>query len=210
MITTVQALEEYGRTRLSPNFFMREFLHSEIAEIEGIANVPVDPDLAILAGQGLCHNVLEPIETALGRISVRSAYRSPDINRCGYEKGYACALNEKNYTRHIWDIKDEDGHYGATACILVNSFVDYYEKTGDWTALAWWIHDHVPGYREMVFYPRLAAFNINWYSGPPKERSITAWFDSPHTGKDRILTRTGMDNFAGDHSASYEPWLSTP
>ena len=31
----------------------------------------------------------------------------------------------------------------------------------DW-ALAWYIHDHVPGYTEMVFFPKLAAFNIRW------------------------------------------------
>ena len=206
---SLKSLEELGRTRLSPNFFMRDFLYSEISQIEQIANIPVDPELAVLAGKQLCANILEPIRSQLGTVSVRSAYRSPEINRIGNEKKYNCASNEKNYTRHIWDIQDSQGHYGATACIVVNSFVDYYEKTGDWTVLAWWIHDHVPSYREMTFYPKLAAFNINWYSGPADEKTIQGQVENPHTGKKGILTRTGWDNFGGDHSERYAGWLDS-
>ena len=44
---SVQSLEDLGRTRLSPNFFMRDFLHSEISQIEGVPNIPVDGALAI-------------------------------------------------------------------------------------------------------------------------------------------------------------------
>lgn len=203
----VSTLEDLTRTRLSPNFFLRDFLYSEISQIEGIPNIPVDPDLAIRAGRGLCEQVLEPIQEALGKVSIRSAYRSPDVNQCGNEKGYNCAQNETNYARHIWDVRDSDGHYGATACIVVNAFVDYHEQTGDWTALAWWIHDHIPAYRDMVFYPRLAAFNINWYAGPVAQQTIMGQVPNPHTGKKGILTRTGMDNFDGDHSVHYEEWL---
>jgi hypothetical protein len=29
---------------------MRDFLYSEVAQIEGIANIPIDPDLAVEAG----------------------------------------------------------------------------------------------------------------------------------------------------------------
>ncbi len=124
-MTSLQTLEDLGRVRLSPSFFMRDFLHSEISQIEGIANVPVDAELAVQAGEQLCQNILELIQAQLGKVSVRSAYRSPDINRIGNEKGYNCASNEKNYTRHIWDVRDKQNNYGATACIVVNSFVDY-------------------------------------------------------------------------------------
>jgi hypothetical protein len=72
---SVKALEEFGRIRLSKLFFMRDFLYSEISQIEGIPNIPDDPELAILAGKSLCENVLEPIQEKLGRISIRSAYR---------------------------------------------------------------------------------------------------------------------------------------
>jgi len=40
---TVRALEELGRVRLSPSFFMRDFLHSEIANFYGMPNMPDDP-----------------------------------------------------------------------------------------------------------------------------------------------------------------------
>ena len=208
-MASLQTLEDLGRVRLSPNFFMRDFLHSEISQVEGIANIPVDADLAVQAGGQLCENVLEPIQAQLGKVSIRSAYRSPDINQIGNEKGYNCASNEKNYTRHIWDVKDDRGNYGATACIVVNSFVDYYQQTSDWTALAWWIHDHVPAYRDVVFYPKLAAFNINWYSDSAAEKTIQSQVPNPHTGKKGILTRTGHDNFEGDHAQYYNEWLRT-
>ena len=208
-MATLKSLERLGRVRLSPSFFMRDFLHSEIAQIEGLLNVPIDPDLAVEAGRNLCENVLEPIQAGLGKVSIRSAYRSPEVNRIGNEKGFNCASNEYNRGRHIWDIRDEAGNFGATACVVVNAFVDYYERTGDWPALAWWIHDHVPAYREMTFYPNLAAFNINWYSGEVTEQTISAQMPIPETGRKGILTRTGRANFAGSHQDLYSRWLET-
>ncbi|HHJ4203574.1 TPA: hypothetical protein ACQJJO_004590, partial [Aeromonas veronii] len=101
---TVKSLEELGRVQLSPSFFMRDFLYSEIAQIEGIPNIPDYPDLAIEAGHQLCTKVLEPIQQRLGRIAIRSAYRSPLVNAKGAENGnqYNCAKNEANYAQHIW------------------------------------------------------------------------------------------------------------
>jgi len=39
---TVRGAEAFGRIRLSRSFFMRDFLHSEIASIHGFANLPDD------------------------------------------------------------------------------------------------------------------------------------------------------------------------
>ncbi len=199
----LKQLEEIGRIRLSKNFFMRDFLYSEISQVEQIPNVPEDVDLAVQAGRGLCENILEPIQEALGRVSIRSGYRSPTVNDIGNKKKYNCASNENNRAHHIWDWPDASGHIGATACIVVNSFVDYYERTGDWPALAWWVHDHVPAYREMMFFSNLAAFNINWYSGAAAEQKIASQVPNPQTGRKGILTRTGMPNFSCNHSAYY-------
>ena len=118
-ITTVKALEEFGRVQLSKSFFMREFLYSEISQIEGIRNIPNDPELAILAGKKLCENVLEPIQDVLGRISVRSAFRSVEVNDKGSEEGDNCSTSDKNFAEHIWDKKDKNGFMGATACVIV-------------------------------------------------------------------------------------------
>ena len=122
---SVKTLEDFGRIRLSKSFFMRDFLYSEISQIEGIPNIPDDPDLAILAGAALCENVLEPIQAQLGRISIRSAYRSCAVNAKGAENKnqYNCSRNEANYAGHIWDKRDHNGQMGATACIIVNSLV---------------------------------------------------------------------------------------
>ena len=98
---TLKALEELGRVRLSASFFMREFLYSEIANFHGMPNIPDDPDLAIKAGTRLCQDLLEPIQETFGRIAVRSAYRSPTVNKFGNDNKLNCASNEKNYAGHL-------------------------------------------------------------------------------------------------------------
>ena len=198
---SVKALENLGRVRLSRSFFMRDFLHSEIASFYGIPNIPDDPDLAIAAGTRLCEELLEPLTARFGRISIRSAYRSVDVNRIGNENGHNCASNEANFAGHIWDRRDADGRLGATACIVVHAFIDYYERTGDWEALAWWVHDHLQ-YSQMQFFPHFAAFNLGWQEVPT--RSIYSYIP-PRRG---WLTKPGSV-VDGGHAGAYADWLAT-
>lgn len=201
---SVKTLEEFGRIQLSQSFFMRDFLYSEISQIEKIPNIPDDPDLAIAAGRALCENVLEPIQDALGRIAIRSAFRSCAVNAKGAENKnqYNCSRNEANYAGHIWDMRDADGCMGATACIVVTRFLPYYEATKDWQALAWWIHDNIPGYSHMYFFPKLAAFNISWHERP--EKRIDSYIEPKG-----CLTKPGMENHSGDHSAAYQGFIGS-
>jgi hypothetical protein len=197
---SVKALEELGRVRLSPSFFMRDFLHSEIASFYGIPNIPDDPDLAIAAGRQLCEQLLEPLRSRFGRISIRSAFRSKAVNQYGNEHGLNCGSNASNYAGHIWDERDADGHMGATACVVVHSLLPYYERTGDWEAMAWWVHDHLP-YSSMQFFPKLAAFNLSWHE---RHRRQIYSYVPPRAG---WLTKPGMENWPGDHSTHYAEWL---
>lgn len=198
---SVRALEDFGRIRLSENFFMRDFLYSEIAAINGFPNLPEDPDLAIAAGRQLCENLLEPLQARFGRISVRSAYRSQEVNGFGNANKLNCSTNEKNFAGHIWDRRDAKGRMGATACVIVNRFIPYYERTGDWEAIAWWVHDHLP-YSDMEFFPKFAAFNLQWREEP--ERSIYS-FVPPRRGR---LTDSGRPNWAGRHEGAYAAMLA--
>lgn len=208
-IKTIGALEELGRVRLSKSFFMRDFLYSEIANFHGIPNIPEDPDLAIAAGTRLCADLLEPLNDAFGGITIRSAYRSSDVNGFGNaqqkdgKKGYNCGSNEKNHAKHIWDRKDKDGAMGATACIQIPWFADRYDAGADWRALAWWIHDHLP-YSEQFFFPKRAALNLTWSEKPKKV--INSYIAPKGT-----LTKPGMPNNEGTHSACYPgfPGLQT-
>lgn len=193
---SVKSLEDLGRVRLSENFFLRDFLYSEIAVVHGFQNIPDDPDLAIAAGTALCENLLEPLLARFGKISIRSAYRSAEVNHFGNINKLNCGRNETNHAGHIWDRRDAAGRMGATACVVVNRFVPYYERSGDWEAMAWWVHDHLP-YSDMEFFPRLCAFNLQWREDPV--RRIYS-FIPPRRG---ILTRPGMDNWAGRHDAAY-------
>lgn len=175
---SVATLTELGRVRLSKSFFMRDMLYSEVAALHGLANIPDDPDLAIAAGTRLCEDLLEPLQDRWGRLAIRSAYRSCEVNgfcnqmqRDG-KAGYTCASNEENYAAHIWDRRDADGHMGATACVVVPSFWERHQNPGDWQLMARWIHDHLP-YASLYFFPTYWAFNIGWHEAP--ERTIKSY-----------------------------------
>ena len=204
-LASTKALDKFGRTQLSKTFYMREFLYSEVANFHGIPNIPENPELCIRAGTQLCEQVLEPLQDRFGRIAIRSAYRSPTVNKfCNDQQrakkaGYPCATNNKNYGHHIWDVMDKNGHMGATASIVVPSFARLYNQGMCWTQLAWWIHDHLP-YSTLFFFPKNAAFNIQWHEVP--ERKIQSYIAPKGT-----LTKHGMDNHAGDHSEHYREML---
>jgi len=70
---------------------MRDFLYSEVANFYGIPNIPDDPDLAIAAGKHLCEELLEPLQSTFGRITIRSGYRAPEVNRVCNENHLGCA-----------------------------------------------------------------------------------------------------------------------
>src|SRR5229473_267004 len=193
---TVRSAEALGRVRLSRSFFMRDFLHSEIANVHGITNLPDDPDLAIAAGRRLCEELLEPLQATFGRLAIRSAYRSCAVNAFGNAHHNNCASNERNYARHIWDRRDARGSTGAMTCIVVPWFADRLREGAPWQAMAWWIHDHLP-YSELQFFPKLGAFNIGWHEVP--KRTIFS-FVAPRG----YLTRPGFPNHDGNHAHLYE------
>lgn len=197
-VRSFREVENFGRARLSTNFFMRDFLHSEVGQVERIPNLPTDPALVLHVGRQLCETLLEPLQARFGRISIRSAYRSAEVNETGHRRRYSCANNERNHARHIWDVRDAEGYSGASACIVVPWFLDRYEAGEDWRSLAWWIHDHLT-YSELTFFNKLCAFNIAWHERPKR---VIRSFISP-TG---ILTYPAMPNHLGSHAEWYQHW----
>lgn len=93
---TVPKLTDLGRVQLSKSFFMRDMLYSEVAMIHGLNNAPDDPDLAIKAGKRLCEELLEPLQDHWGRIAIRSAYRSCEVN------GFRNAMQRKKKAGYTW------------------------------------------------------------------------------------------------------------
>ena len=199
---TVASLDTFGRTRLSTNFSMREFLYSEVSNLHGEPNIPDDPALAAMVGKRLCEDLLEPLHRTFGKVSIRTAFRSCAVNGfCNEQQkvkkpGYSCASNEANYVSHIWDCRDADGYAGATACFVIPWFAERFETGTDWRSLAWWVHDHLP-YANMYFFPKLAAFNLTWHENP--ERRIDSY-----VAPKGCLTRFGMANHDGNHAEWYE------
>ncbi|WP_284446561.1 hypothetical protein [Fluviibacter phosphoraccumulans] len=193
MITTYDKLDTLGRERLSTNFFMRDFLYSEIAAWHGLRNVPEKRNLAIANGKRLCEELLEPLQATFGRIHIRSGYRSPTVNAFGCEHKLNCASNEANFAGHIWDHPDANGH-GAMTCIQLPWLLDHIKRGGNWSDLAWWIHDHLP-YHKLEFF-KSHAFNIGWHEKPEKKITGGATYNT-------ILTKPGMANHAGSHAHQY-------
>src|SRR5689334_13401945 len=196
---SVKSLEDLGRVRLSENFFLRDFLYSEVANLYGIPNIPDYPNLAIETGRALCENLLEPLRGKFGRISIRSAYRCRRVARVCNERGHNCAKPESEHAEHVWDRRTAEGIAGAMATIIVHAFIPYYQRTGHWEAMAWWVHDHLP-YSSMEFFPKLAAFNLTWSERPVRTISSNI---PPRRG---TLTKPGMANFGGSHSTEYGEW----
>lgn len=190
----MRGLEVLGRTRLSPSFYFRDFLHSEISSFYGIPNVPDHPDAAIAAGRRLCEDLLEPLQATFGRLGIRGAYRNGTVNRFGNENNLNCARNARARGRHTWGY-DDDGKLGAMCCLVIPWFADRYAEGADWRSLAWWIHDHLP-YSRLQFFPRLAAFNLGWQEEPVRR------IDS-YIAPRGCLTRPGMGNWSGDHGDWY-------
>jgi len=139
------SLETLGRVRLSKYFFMREFLYSEIGNFHAKQNLPENPDLAIEVGRAFCTQLLDPLHETFGCVTVRSGYRSPELNAYGNENKLNCARND---------------------------YADQYAQGRDWRDLAWWIHDHLP-YSEQWYFPKLAAFNLTWE--PIPRRTISSY-----------------------------------
>ena len=163
----LRALDSFGRVRLSKHYFMRDFLYSEVADVHGIANVPDNAELAIKSGRALCRNLLEPLRHVFGHVTIRSAFRSVNVNGYCNCHGMNCSSNEASRANHIWDHLDEDGFMGATACIVIPEFIDWLEDNPgrDWRVLAWFIHDHLP-YSEMVFFNPNGTVNLTWRGDP--------------------------------------------
>jgi hypothetical protein len=192
---SMKGLEDLGRVRLSKNFFIRDFLHSEIADFYRIPNIPDDPDLAIEAGSRLCEELLEPLQATFGRLHVRSGYRSREVNEFGNRNKLNCSTNAATAADHIWDMRDADGCMGATACVVVPWLVDNCDHQEDWQRLAWWIHDHLP-YASLCFFPKLWAFNIQWHERPARRISS-------YVAPRGVLTKPGMANHEGSHAEWY-------
>jgi hypothetical protein len=159
------SLETLGRIRLSPYFFMREMLYSEIGNFHQIPNIPDDPDAAIEAGRILCTTLLDPLVETFGVVSVRSAYRAPALNKFGNENKLNCARNDYNWGRRIWDARDARGRRGACVTLVIPWFADQYDQGRDWRDLAAWLRAHL-SFHDLWFFPKLCAFNITWRDAP--------------------------------------------
>lgn len=163
-----EALEALGRTRLSRNFFMRDFLYSETASEYGVRNFPDRPDAAVAAATRLCIQILEPLQETFGRVHVRSAFRSEQLNQVCRDRGLNCAPNDQARGNHIWDSPDQRGARGAIACVVLPWLIDQCDAGMDWREFAWWVHDHLP-FSRLILYRELYAFNISWSEAPLRQ-----------------------------------------
>jgi hypothetical protein len=191
----MRSLEALGRVQLSRTLFMRDFLFSEIAAVQRISNVPSEPDIAVAAGRELCVQLLEPLQATFGRLSIRSAYRSSEVNAAGHVHKLGWASNDYERARHIWDRLDGAAMMGAKVVVVVPWLIDRSAEKQNWQSMAWWIHDHLP-YSEVDFFPQLGVFDIAWHQAP--KRTIQSVTDNGS-----YLIRPGDDTHGNDHRQAY-------
>src|SRR5947199_10201348 len=97
-----------------------------------------------LSRSGQTGKALSIAPITFGRLAIRSAYRSPEVNAYGNAHFHNCGSNERNRARHIWDQRSADGGIGAMTSVVVPWLVDRLDKGATWEGMAWWIHDHLP------------------------------------------------------------------
>ncbi len=139
--------------------------------------------------------VRAPVWYGAGLAELVSAF---NVQESGVTIGGLPPIELAQYAELIADEKK-----GAMACIVVMPYLPYFDATSDWEGLAWWIHDHVPGYSELEFFTKskILAFNVGWHEEPRK--TIHAW--APHR---KCLTKPGMENHLGNHANAYQAWLA--
>ena len=65
--------------KLSDNFYLSEFLKSNVATRRNISNDPNSEQIKQM--QILCQNLLQPIRDDLGPLRINSGFRSMELNR---------------------------------------------------------------------------------------------------------------------------------
>lgn len=95
-----ELMEELSKTRLSKNFIMRDFLHSNFNSVAGICNYPEDVDQVIKSGKALCEKVLEPILAKFGPFGITFGYQC----RAAMElDDKSLQENKRKSSPHHWD-----------------------------------------------------------------------------------------------------------
>ena len=159
------ALEKLGRIRLSDNFYMRQFLYSEIAAAHGLINIPDNIELAVEVSKHLCSEILEPITKEFGSIVIRSGFRSAVVNNYGAKNRLKCSHNEDNFAYHIWDHLDQNGFKGACACIVIPSLVNMNDQTAAINRIVNFAKAEL-NFNYITFFAHDMAFNIGWHEKP--------------------------------------------
>ena len=181
---------------------MREMLYSEIANYHGIPNIPDEPNLAIAAGTRLCEELLEPLHATFGHVTVRSAFRSVEVNTYGHER------IDKGVRVRRDDVELLPPRVGPARRGRVHGGDGQHRHPLVPPALRG--GNAVAGARLVDTRP-LALFghDVLWREGKELQRSTCGGTRSrsaastPFPRARVLLTKPGMANHGGDHSAEY-------
>ena len=151
--------------RLSENFFLRDFLHSEIADFYGCRTFRTIRNWRSPPARDCAKNCWSRLQRTFGRLHIRSGYRSRAVNEFGNRNKLNCSTNAASAADHIWDMRDAEAAWVRRPAWSCHGSGTGAQHVGGWQALAWWIHDHLP-YASLCFFPKLWAVNIQWHERP--------------------------------------------
>ena len=165
---------------------------------------PTIPTWRSRPAPGSAKKCLEPLWARFGRISIRSAYRSPAVNDFGNKHNLNCGQQRKQLCRpHLGPARRRGPHGRDAPAIVVHAFLPYYQRTGHWEAIAWWVHDHLP-YDEHGILPQTRR--LQRAAGATARRCSRIYsYIPPRRG---LLTKPGMPNWAGTpREVNTRDWL---
>jgi len=75
----IEEFDKRNKTRLSPNFILRELLYSTEASLLGMSNEPEDWERVVRSGKALCESILEPLTTQFGKLFITFGFQSRQV-----------------------------------------------------------------------------------------------------------------------------------
>ena len=107
-----QTAKHEGARSAGPRSAQRELLHARfplLGDRQPFTASPTSPTIPTSRSRPAAASAPSASNRSaqrFGRISIRSAYRSPAVNDFGNKHNLNCGSNESNYAGHIWDRRD--------------------------------------------------------------------------------------------------------
>lgn len=144
--------------RLGQYFLLSDFVYSESATRNGVANLPPSFDCPEVEGmRGLCQHVLDPLVNEFGPLSIAFGYISDKLWE--FWNG-----PQTSPPRRLHTFRPPQGGCGGAVDVLVHSRPNPEQAR----EILWWIKDNCSGVDRVILYPGSAILCVAWCAVSPR------------------------------------------